>query len=411
MKTAHYERIPANQKTLNCKELSFEFFLKKNYQEDLNKALIDRKLLSSSTKSVIIQRPRLEWINRARSSLNKSIKNWNNNQYPAFYIFNDEEVVPMAKKYFNTINSMLDPEIVVDKSASKNLETVSSWIKTYESYNADLNSLLEERITLQFNLSLLKKLKLKKDEQDILISLKKNGEWVNEIIPLRKADKDLSFQINNFSASLKDFDGTLFTNGKIKDRVIRQAMLFDVLTILQREFERSLKNTANPHSELLMEMDKINKLLKEAALQPTTYGVYRMTNKIFIRELASLAKIDLAYKTFLQNPLLKFNEIINAFIQNRAVNLQGKKPVKKPGIFSRIYAKISNITLKEAGLAGGSVVVGGIGIERYFAIKPSLSTSENTPAHEEQLQRTNEQIEQESSEHSRVVEVKIEEIN
>ena len=103
-KNAVTSRDPADEPA-NCNELVKSLFIKANYQQDLEKALIDKKLLSFSNKFVIVEHPSMNWINRARESLNKSLKNWNNNKYPAFYIFNDEEILPAAKKYFKTITT------------------------------------------------------------------------------------------------------------------------------------------------------------------------------------------------------------------------------------------------------------------------------------------------------------------
>lgn len=419
-------RAPAAED--NCVDLTKSFFIKENYQSDLEKALVDKKLITFTNKFVTVEHPRLDWINRVRHSLNQSIKNWNNNKYPAFYIFSDEDIVTHAKNYYKTVDSMVSADVPVAKEASANLEIVTGWIKSFENYQKDIDNLLEERISLQYNYSLLKKLKLKKDEvRDIKLTIKRNGQFVEEIITVRKSDKDVDYQIKRFKEQIREMDGTLFKNGKIKERVIRQAMLNDILTILQREFEYGLKNSAAPNNELVKELDKINALLKNSTFKPTTYGVYRITNKVFLRELAALSKLDVAYKKFVETPLLKFKEVIEAFIHNRPLKgeLNPNEP-EKVGIFKKLYTKITNITPKQAATGAGVVALAGLGAERYFwigarsseempnqtveeVIEPAQSEESNS-AHQEQVRRSEEVHSQESAGHSQVIEVHVDEL-
>lgn len=406
-----YERYPADAGDATCDSLAKNLFLTETYKEDLQKALVSKKLLTFSNKYVTVQHPRLDWINKTKISLNKSLKNWNSNKYPAFYIFNDEDIVPHAKQYFQTVNSMVNPDIAVMPEATKNLEVVSSWIQAFTSYKKDIDQLLEERISLQYNLSLLKKLKLKDDIQDIKLSIKRNGEFVEEIITLRKSDKDLAYQIKKLKSEISALDGSLLKNGKIKDRMIRQAALDDMLTILQREFEYGLKNMDAPNPELIKEMNKINMLLASAEFRPATYGIYRITNKVFMREVLLLSKVDVAYKKFVGAPLDKLKEIVKAFIENRAAN--GGTTAEKIGIFKRIYAKITSITPKQAITGTGAVALTGIGVERYFSLEEKkiveLEATHDQP-HEEQLERTKEEEVRKSDAHSEVIEVHIDEL-
>ena len=418
-----FERMPAEE--ANCQELAKSLFMKDNYKEDLNQALIDKKLLKFSNKFVTVQHPRMDWINRARASLNRSLKNWNNNKYPAFYIFSDDDVVTEARRYFDTINSMVTHEITPAPEASKNLEIVSGWMKSFENYQKDVDNLLEERISLQYNLKILKKFKQTQDIQDIKLVIKRNGEFKEEVITLRKSDKDKDFQIKRLKAEIKALDGTILKNGKIKDRIIQQAALNDILTITQREFEYGIKNTEGAHPELTLELEKLNDLLSKTELKPTTYGVYRVTNKIFIRETISATKIDWAYKKFVETPALKFKEIFDAFIKKKTAETEEEKI----GIFKRIYAKITSITPKQLAIGTGSVVTAGVGFERYFAIKDDpvileerdstevLETNEakqetlDDKKHKEQLDRTKKEDTKRTDEHSEVVEVHLNELD
>jgi hypothetical protein len=397
----------------DCQQMVKTLFMKEDYESGLEKALVDKKLLKFSNKFVTVQHPHLDWINRARISLNKSIKNWNSNKYPAFYIFSDEEVVPVAKQYFETISSIVSPDMAVAPEATKNYETVMSWMKAFESYQTDIDQLLEERISLQYNLSILKKLKINEDVKDIKITIKRNGKLVDEVLTIRKSDKDKAFQIKRLKAEISALDGTILKNGKIKDRIIRQAVLLDMLTILQREFESGVKNTEMPNPELAKELNRINELLKVSEYQPTTYGVYRVTNKVFTREIIALSKVDVAYKKFIEPKLLKAKEIFDAYIENRP------KDPGKVGILKRIYSKITSISAKQAAIGTGITTIGIVGYDRYAAFKDSnaeevdevLKNQDGLEAgHVEQLERTQKEDVQRVNEHNEVVEVQIDEL-
>lgn len=422
-----FERMPAEEPA-NCQVLAKSFFMKKNYVENLNQVLLDKKFLKFSNKFVTVQHPHMDWMNNTRAALNRSLKNWNNNKYPAFYIFSDEEVVTEAKRYFQTINSILTHELIPVPEASRNLEVVSGWMKNFEEYQKDINNLLEERISLQYNLKILKKFKQTEDIQDIKLVIKRNGEFKEEIITLRKSDKDKNFQEKRLMAEIKALDGTIIKNGKIKERIIRQAALNDMLTITQRELEYGIKNTDGAHPELTLELEKINALLAKSELKPTTYGVYRITNKVFIRETISATKIDWAYKKFIETPALMFKEIFNAFIKNKTAENQKEKI----GFFKRVYAKVTSVTPKQIVIGTGSVVVAGVGFERYFAVKSEPEIAEQRDAeavemdearqesaengkqeslddkkHTEQLDRTKEEDTKRTDEHSEVVEIEL----
>lgn len=428
-----YERMPAEE-TNNCQDLVKSLFMKENFKEDLNQALIDKKLLKYTSKFAVVQHPKMDWMNRARASLNRSLKNWNNNKYPAFYVMSEEDVVTEAKRYFQTVSSMVNADVVPAPEASKNLEVVTGWMKSFESYQKEVDNLLDERISLQYNLKVLKKFKQTDDVQDIKLVIKRNGELKEEVLTLRKSDKDIKYQITRLENEIKELDGTILSNGKIKDRLIRQAALNDMLTITQREFEYGIKNTDGPHAELTLELEKLNELLARQELKPTTYGIYGITNKIFIQEAFTAAKQNWIFKNFVQSPTMKFYNIFNDFIKNR-INAGAVTDEEKVGIFKRIYSKVTSITPKQLTIGGGSVVVLGVGFERYFAVRekpdvieqkdPSLEDTDSgkneiineakkqtvdEQKHQEQLDRTKKEDTKRTGEHSEVIEVQINEL-
>ena len=222
---------------------------------------------------------------------------------------------------------------------------------------------------------------------------------------------------------MRDLDGGILKNGKIRDRIIRQAALKDMLTITQREFEYGIKNAVNPHEKLIFELERLNTLLAKKDLSPTTYGVYRVTNKVFMREALSATKLDVAYIKFLEKPVLKFKEIIDAFIKKKT----NQTEEEKIGIFKRMYAKITSITPKQLTIWGGSAVVVGIGVDRYFAVDDTPTINEEVSGgevntseakevsledkqHKEQLNRTQKEDTKRVDEHTEALEIELDEL-
>lgn len=410
------DRAPAEATPTTCNELAKNIFLSESYEKDLQKVLTERKLITWKEKLIQIQYPRLEWINKVKKSFNQSLRNWNNNRYPAFYLFNEEEVAPLAKRYAEHLEKIATNQVPADdEETTKAFVAVQEWITGYKNYRSDLDQLIEERISLQYNVSLLKKLKLDDEPRDIQLSIKRAGEFKSEIITLRKEDKNLEFTVKKLKKEITELDGTLFKNGKIKDRIIRQAMLQDMLTIVQREIEYASKNGSQ--SEVLTkEMESLTALIRQTEFLPTTYGVYKIQNKIFIQELMAASKLDVLYNKF-KDPINKLKSIVADFFKNRKAGTDEEKV----GFFKRMYAKITSITPKQAAVGGGTIAIAGIGAERYFWFKEKGLSEEqdrssaveigpDDQAHMQQLENTN-KVEVEKHEgHSQAIEVHIEEI-
>jgi hypothetical protein len=400
LKKGHPERETETLRNLahelNCHDITKKYFLNQNYEEDLNNILIQKKLITFTEKKALIHYPKLDWIIRVRKSFNNTLRNWNNFQHPAFYLFNKEDIIPMAKKYSANLDKILTKNITSEEDVNKSALIVSDWIKSFQNYQTDLDELIEERISLQYNISLLKKFKLKtNDPLDIQITIKRGGEFKNEIITLRKEDKNLKSTINALKSEMKELDGSLFKNGKIKDRIIRQAMLSDMLNILYREMEYVIKNTT-PSNEMLQELEKLSLLLKNSQFTPSTYGLFKIENKKFTNELMKASKIQQLY-SIIKNPYIKILSILSDYFKNK----KNGSDIEKIGILKKAYNKITSITPKQASIGGGLVVSAGIGFERYFAFseKPDseiietndgdeISPSESDQAHKQQLKQT-----------------------
>lgn len=413
--TSHSQgvRRPAesSSEATSCSEIAKDIFLSESYsyKDDLTKALTEKKLLTFKEKIIQIQYPRLEWINRAKIAFNQILRNWNNNRYPAFYIFSDEEVVSISKKYVENLDKILTNQVSLDnEEATASYVAVTDWIKSFQNYKIELDQLIEERISLQYNISLLKKLKLNKGEsRDILISIKRDGKIQDETISLHAEDKNFEYTIFRLKKEMKDLDGTFIRNGKIKERIIRQAMLQDMLTIVQRELEYSIKNSAIPNQQLVTELENLSTLIKNKDFAPSTYGIFKINDKVFIRELLSLSKIDVAYKK-IQKPIIKIKEILSDYFKNKNANTDEEKI----GFLKNIYAKITSISPKAASIGGASVVIGGIGLERYFAISKTdtKELGQDDQAHLEQLEATKKVEIKKQDAHAHAVEIQTEDL-
>lgn len=412
-------RFPA-QDSKSCNELAKSIFMSEGYEKNLATALAEKKLLTFSEKRVQLHYPRLEWINKVKKSLYTSLRNWNNNRYPSFYIFNDEEVIPTAKRYAENLEKILTNQLPIDDDeTTKAYIAVTEWKKSFQNYKSEVDQLLEERISIQYNISLLKKLKLEDETRDIQLTIKRAGVLKNEIITLRKEDKNLAFTIKKLKEELKDLDGTMFKNGRIKERIIRQAMLQDMLSISHRELEYVVKNTSETSHELIKELETLSLLTKNTDLAPSTYGVYKASNKIFIREMVATSKLDVVYSK-IKDPLVNLKNFAANFFKKRSTESGSEE--EKIGIFKRMYIKITSMTPKQAAIGGGTVALAGYGYQRYFWFKPSGAKEvvEDAPsdemdsgneAHQQQLEETQKVETQKDEGHSSAVEIHIDELN
>ncbi len=373
-------RLPAQTTTPDtCNELAKSLFLSEDYEKNLEKVLLERKLISMKGKFITVQHPRLEWINKVKKSLNQSLRNWNSFRYPAFYLFSEEEVVPMAKRYAENVEKIATNLVAIDdEETTKAYVAITEWISAYKNYQKDMDQLLEERISLQYNLLLLKKLKQDSEARDIQLTIKRAGSLKREIITLHKEDKNQGYIISRLKKEMNELDGTLIQNGKIKDRIMRQAMLQDMLMILAREMEYASKNGL--HSEALTkEIDELTALLKENEFSPVTFGVYKIQDKVFISEVLAALKLDVLYKK-IKDPMNSLKQIVADYFKNKNAGTDEKKV----GVLKRLYAKISSITPMQAAVGGGTIVVAGLGAERYFTVKPenTVEMQDKTKAEE-----------------------------
>ena len=193
-----------------------------------------------------------------------------------------------------------------------------------------------------------------------------------------------------------------------------------MLTILQREFEYALKNTELPNPELVKELNRINELISSTDFQPMTYGVYRVTNKVFLAEVASLTRFNVVFKTIM-SPLTTLKEIAETYIHNRRAIRSDMTEEEKIGVFKRIYVKLTKLTPKQIVIGSSLSVAAVVGYNRYFTLGDishveeqhkieEVQTVETSAGHQEQLKRSIKEDVQRTDEHTEVIEVQIEEL-
>lgn len=369
----------------NCKEL-----LQKVYDRDvgnleLNIALEERKLLSFKDKMFIIKQPSIEWYLNAKKGLTTLIKSWNKNRYPLFYLDSSDEIVPLAKSYADLLTEeMAGP---LSEESRKKMDIINDWIESYKAYQSQLDHLLEERISYQYNIKVLKQLRIKKDEAvDIKLNFKIDGKNVTQVVTVRKEDRNLSFLISELEKKIAEFDGSSTQFGKIQERVIKQAIAGDVLTILQRELEFSVKNSNQNAEELAKKLIELNAILKDETLNASTYGVHKVVNHVFRKEVSELLHINSPFKKIRDmNHFMIRNQIEKVFgkkvkdgealvqevkkAEKDAVKLVSKAELNKDGPLKKLYSKIGTFTPYQKFMVSTKLSVIGYGAYRYFIVK------------------------------------------
>lgn len=419
-----------------------KFFENEVTEDELNIALKERKLISFKDKMVIVNYPKVEWLNNTKKSLITRIKNWNRNQYPLFYLDQSDKFAIIAKSYSDLMTKELNNAITDDEKSA--LTILRDWITTYKNYQSDLDLLLEERISLQYNINMLKEIKLNKGEvRDIKVTIKKGGAYISEVITLRAEDRNLEFTLKNYKDQIKELDGKLSSFGKIQERVIKQAMAKDVVTIVQRELEHSVKNTDSIAPEISAHLDELNSLLKNADLEPSSYGVYKITNQVFSDELGDLFsrsgdeavkevtnKNQFSIRGQIEKFFGKKKETVEtavAVVENVAKAVENqtkdagtlvtKSELKREGPLKKIYAKIATFTPYQKFSAATKLGVVGYGAYRFFWMKkePTSMVTITTPTqlnpepmHDEQVQNTQKVDQANSDGNTSVVEVHLE---
>ena len=348
---------------------SFVPVVQKNEQEVAVAVLKKNGLLKRKDKFLILEQPSVGWFNKVRKSAISHLQSWNKNRYPIFYTSDNENFVIIGKGIDDLLERKASGNL--DAEDTKVLKQVYDQITMFENYESDLAKIIDERASLQYNLEVIKKMKLDTNPIDIKITIKKATGEESEVITFRKEDKNRKIVIDKLKKQLKELDGKLFKHGRIEERVIKQAFLKDILTIYHREVEYAFKNAQTPIPELEDLYKRLDKILTTSSMAPSTYGVFRMDHKLFKAELANFTKFDSAVRK-VSSGKEKIKDSVQGFIgrKNKA------EDDKNMGFLENIYVSVSNLTVADLTRYG---IVGaiGFGTSQYLFIDSTEITNEN----------------------------------
>ena len=384
------DRNPASG---DCNSLMSRFF-KKTEIGSQKDALKQRNLLTFREGFWISPKPKLEKLAELKKSLALSFKNWHGHKYPTYFLLNEPDVSLITENYTKTlIKSLQQPDQLTNEDKAL-LEIVNGWITKFESYPVEMDQMLDQRISLQYNLNFLKKFELTKEREVVKLTFKKDGKDIERTYVFYKKDKNLELEIKNLKNELKLFDETLQKEGKLKDRVIRQAALKEMIQFVQRDIEVAGFNAAD--EKIAKEFKALSKdlvaLLNKPQLQTTSYGVYKLNSSIFWNEILPMNQVQTLKEYFKKTGSFfghaydftkeKLKASINFAKEAPRKLVEGVKDLfkkdvdekgEKIGFFKKLYAKIKAIDPKKAAIGAGVVGVGFIGAEQYFALEPNTT--------------------------------------
>lgn len=346
-------------------------FLEENYSQKLTKALEERKLVHRSTKRLTITKPgKNMWRRMLDYGSHIFKKVINDNRYNAFYMYDDEETLPNILIYIKALAG--DEKALGGFEESSKI--VESWFKEFKNYENDIDEMLKMRVSLAYNLQLLKAYKKANPDFDrIQFSLWKNGKWEETIITVRQDDHNLEALIGDLQAKLNTFDGGWRSSpksdsgglarisighideGMLKTRVLKQAYLRDRLTILHRELEFAYNNLNNRDEFASISEEnkkKITELYKDLSFtlgqkqySPSKWAENRVSYKKFMSEFKYSSKSSKYYQKFIEQ-----SEKIKKYLSNKDLS---RARFTSAGY--RKYARAGYFTTT-AGLSVGGVV-------------------------------------------------------
>lgn len=334
-------------------------FITADYNEKLLKALEEKSLIKRSTNKMQVRLPKDAWWTRIKDSKTHTFKNWNDNKYVSLYMFDEEETVASAAVYSKLLKKSFEGgELNEDELLV--LKSIDTWASKFQSYKQDVDNLVNERISLAYNLDILKKYSFDGDRAEVDLIFVKNGKQVSEKMVFYRDDKNLQYYINQLDKRITQLDGGMFDwwfdEGIIKQRIIQQAMLKDKVTIVHRELEYFIHNTPGIDEVVLKQLTEKLKsyqtILESLEFKPSSYGINKVTNKALKNELWSLPKTVKGYKK-IQDGKKIMNELLSD---------QDKDRLK---FFTNGHARVFQGTALGALVSGSGASIW-IGLKEYF---------------------------------------------
>ncbi|WP_127714320.1 hypothetical protein [Halobacteriovorax sp. HLS] len=334
-------------------------FISADYNKNLLKALEDKELVKRSSKKMQIKLPKDGWWTRLKDSWTHTFKNWNDNKFVSLYMFDEDETVASAAVYNKILKKTFDgSELSEDEQIV--LKNVDKWTSDFTNYKQQLDNLINERISIAYNLDILKRYSFEGERAEVELSFVKDGKEVMEKMVFYRSDKNLQYYMKQLDKRITQLDGGIFDwwfdEGIIKQRIIQQAMLKDKVTIVHRELEYFIQNTESLDVEVRRQLEsklsELTAMLEEFDFKPSQYGINKVTNKALKKELWSLPKTVKGYKK-LQDGKKVMNELLSD---------QDKDRLK---FFTNGHARVFQGTALGALLSGSGASIW-IGVKEYF---------------------------------------------
>lgn len=366
----HAERTPASPGATGpgCRKLMSRF-IEPGYQKNIKRAVEEKNLVHRSLNRITVRKPRPSLFTRLYKKAERFFSRViNDNRYPAYYIFDEEETVPKVMAYVRSYVKKGSRESTEEarEQAGKRVDDVGeeqtknavddfgpqiqSWLSDYGNYDKQIDDLIKTRVSLAYNHNLLKQYKSEaEDIERVKLHFYKDGKFEESVFTFRQEDDNLNILIRDIDNEIDRFDGGWFTSdarensrlgfnfvteGVIRNRVLEQAKLRDRLVILHREVEfvfhnlgkRSEFDGYTEEGERALEelYVRVSNMLAEQDARPSNWAVKKTSRQKFLREFQQSIKSnrrlkELREKSQVMSDYLSEKEISRAQLLNRGM--------------------------------------------------------------------------------------------
>jgi hypothetical protein len=304
--------IASRLSTKNCSELMVNL-AQAGYEANIRRALESKELVHRSHGRLTIQRPRASFLtplyNRTQRFFSRVI---NDNRYPAYYIFDEAETTSKIIAYIRGLANSEVSSSTNHRDAVKDFGSeIQKWLDDYQEYQKQLDDLVKTRVSIAYNLNILKHYKNDAPDVDrVSLTFYRNGQLEETIFTFRREDDNLSVLIRDLESELKRFDGGFFTQesrdharlnfdffneGAIRERVLLQSQLRDKILILNREAEFAFINLRNQMDSETLDRDSLanlellynqtTSLLNDSAVRPSTWATTKISRDKMLSEM------------------------------------------------------------------------------------------------------------------------------
>lgn len=349
--TKYADRTPASPGPTGpgCRKLMSRF-IESGYEKNIKQAIEEKELVHRTLNQITIKRPRPSLFTKLYQKAERFFSRViNDNRYPAFYIFDEEETVPKVMAYIrSSVKGGLEES---GKNAKNDFgPQIKSWLDNYENYDQQIDDLIKTRVSLAYNLDLLKRYKKEAGEiERVKLHFYKDGKFEESVFTFRQVDDNLNILIRDIDSELDRFDGGWFasdarensrlgfnfvTEGVIRNRVLEQAKLRDRLVILHREAEFVFHNLGKRSEfngyteegkEALEELYiRVSKLLDKQPSLPSDWALKKTARQKFVKEFKQSIKSnrrleEMREKSQVITDYLSEREISRAQLLNRGL--------------------------------------------------------------------------------------------